>query len=90
MAGNEHSTPGRHVVRDADRLLGIARVVAHDEHQFLPEDAARRVDVRDRFLGAAAELLAERGIAAAHRTGDTDNDIGAGRCNGDGEDRGEK
>ena len=90
MSRDEHGALGRHVVRDTDRLLGIARVVSDREHQLLSEHAACGVDVSNRLFGAAAELLAEGGIAAAHRTGDADDDIGISRCDGKGQDGGEK
>ena len=45
------------------------------ERDLLAHDAAGRVDVLDRLLGAVLELRAERGVRAGDRAGDADLDL---------------
>ena len=76
MPGHENDVLVNHVVRDRDRLLRVAGIVADLELDLLAIDAALGVQVLDRHLGAALHLIAENGILAGHRSGRRDHHIG--------------
>ena len=78
MSGHEDDLLADHLVGDGGRLRSVAIVVADFERQLLPEDAARRVDVRDGARRARLHLLAEDLKRAGHRPGRADGDVGEG------------
>jgi hypothetical protein len=71
------------LVGDRDALLRIGHVVAEAQHDVHAEDAASRVDVVARHLGALLQLRAEGRVRARQRAGDADGQIGRLRSAGE-------
>src|SRR5579883_2336521 len=78
VADHELDAVGGEFVGDGHAFLRVGAVVADLDHELLAEDAAGLVDVGDRLLGTLLELGAEGRVAAGHRAGDTDLDVGRG------------
>ena len=57
MAGDEDHALADELVRQRDRLLAVAGVVADDHPDLLAEDPAVGVELRHRELGGLAELI---------------------------------
>jgi hypothetical protein len=79
MTGDEDHTVADQFAGKSHRLIGVAVVVAHDQLDALPQDAAVRVEIRRRQLGATLILLAEPRVGAGHRAGHSDPDLGLRR-----------
>ena len=89
MADHELDAVADELVGDRHALLRIGHVVAVAHGDLLADDAAGRVDVLDRLLGAVLELRAEGGVRAGERPGDADLDLGL-RGAGEGDCRAER
>ena len=76
VADDELHAVADELVGDRHALLRIGHVVAELDGDLLADDAAGRVDVLDRLLGAVLELRAEGGVRAGDRAGDADLDLG--------------
>src|SRR5262245_49875919 len=75
MTGDEDHAVAHQFASQRHRLIGVAEIVADDELDALPEDAARGVEIRDRHLGGAFELLAAPRLRAGHRAGHANQDV---------------
>ena len=64
-------------VPPARRRVAYRLAVAHGD--LLAHDAAGRVDVFDRLIGAVLQLRAERGVRAGERAGNAHLDLGLSR-----------
>jgi hypothetical protein len=67
MASDEDHAVARQFASQRHRLIGITEVVADDQLDALPEDAAPGVEIRDRHIGGALELLAAPTLRTCHR-----------------------
>src|SRR5712692_7323935 len=75
MADDEFHAVAHELVGNRHAFLRIGAIVADEDLDFLPENAAGGVDVLDRLLGAVLELRAERGASAGDRAGDPQLDL---------------
>src|SRR5712691_850627 len=90
MADDEFHAVAHELVGDRNTFLRIGAVVADEDLDFLPENAAGGVDVLDRLLGAVLELRTEGGASAGDRAGDTQFDLRRNRvCESEAKSEGE-
>ncbi len=75
MPGHERDFRAGDLFRHRARLFRIAGVVLRVQRQLLAKDAAGRVDVGNRLIGAVLHLSAESGFAARQRTCHGDGDV---------------
>jgi hypothetical protein len=75
MTDDELDAGAGKAVRDRDALPRVRGVVADGHRDLLPENAARRVDIGDRLLGAVLELRAEGCILTGEGTGKAEPDL---------------
>ena len=75
MTGDEDHAVAHQFASQRHRLIGVAEVVADDQLDALPEDAASGVEIRDRHLGGAFELLAAPRLRAGHRAGHANQNV---------------
>src|SRR5262249_15407174 len=75
MADDELHTVADELVGDRYAFLWIGAVVADEDLDLLPEDAAGGVDVLDRLFRAVLELGTEGGAAAGDRSADAELDL---------------
>src|SRR5262249_11415420 len=75
VADDEFHAVAHELVGDRYAFLRIGAVVADEDLDLLPEDAAGGVDVLHRLLGTVLELRAEGGAAAGERTPDAELDL---------------
>ena len=75
MADDEFHAFADELVGDRHAFLRVGAIVADEDLDLLPENAAGGVDVLDRLLDAVLELRAEGGAAAGDRAGDAQLDL---------------
>src|SRR5262249_54869238 len=78
MADDELDAVADELVGDRHAFLRVGAVVADEDLDLLPEDAAGSIDVGDGLFGAVLELGAEGRAASGHRPADAKLDLRRG------------
>ena len=76
MTHDDSDMLGDQLVRGGNRLLALAIVVDLDQPSGLAKNAARRIQIRNRHLGAALDPFADPRIRAGVRRRQADQDLG--------------